>query len=191
VRLEAHLARLAASARHFGFRDPVEHARRALDALATSADTRRVRIEAAPEGVVQVTDAALAGDASRERTAALARTPVSRDDVFLHHKTTHRAVYELRRAERPGVDDVLLWNAEGELTEFIIGNLVVEIDGARVTPPRASGLLGGVFRAELLARGAITERVLGVDALERATRLWLVNSLREWVPVTLVAAPSE
>ena len=56
-----------------------------------------------------------------------------------------------------------------------------------VTPPVASGLLPGVFRQELLTRGRVEERVVRVDELARAPRIWLVNSLREWIDVELVA----
>jgi para-aminobenzoate synthetase/4-amino-4-deoxychorismate lyase len=108
---------------------------------------------------------------------------VKRTDPTLYHKTTARATYAARRAEWPDAWDVLLWNEARELTELTIGNVVLELEGVRFTPPVSCGLLGGVFRAELLARGEVTERVLPVEALARATRAWLVNSVREWVEV--------
>ncbi|HEY9283642.1 MAG TPA: aminotransferase class IV, partial [Pyrinomonadaceae bacterium] len=117
----------------------------------------------------------------------LARTPVSRSDRFLYHKTTRREVYEARRRERPTAFDVLLWNEDGELTEFTLGNLVAEIDGRLYTPPRESGLLAGVMRAELIERGEIAERRITLDDLARASRLWLVNSVRGRVAVVLEA----
>ena len=59
---------------------------------------------------------------------------------------------------------MLLWNEEGEATEFTIGNLVAELAGGeRVTPPRDAGLLAGVYRAKLLAEGAVRERTLPLD----------------------------
>jgi para-aminobenzoate synthetase/4-amino-4-deoxychorismate lyase len=107
--------------------------------------------------------------------------------VFLQHKTTNRGVYERAMAARAsGVDDVLLWNDEGELTESTIGNLVVQLDGARSTPPRDCGLLAGTYRAALLERGDIGERVLRKSDLARAEGLWLVNAVRGWVPLRLV-----
>jgi para-aminobenzoate synthetase/4-amino-4-deoxychorismate lyase len=114
---------------------------------------------------------------------ALAAAPVSRGDWRLYHKTTQREVYDQRRRERPEVFDVLLWNDERVVTEFTIGNLVAEIDGERWTPDRRCGLLAGVFRGELLEAGEIRERVITLDDLARAKRLWLINSLREWVVV--------
>jgi para-aminobenzoate synthetase/4-amino-4-deoxychorismate lyase len=118
-------------------------------------------------------------------SVALARSPVARSDVWLHHKTSHRDVYERRRASYRDAFDVLLWNEDRELTEFTIGNLVVELDGQRWTPPVASGLLAGTFRDELLAAGVVAEKVLTVEDLARVSRLWLVNSVREWVEVEI------
>ena len=50
------------------------------------------------------------------------------------------------------------------------------------TPPLACGLLPGVLRAELLARGEIAERVVRVDELPRASRLWFINGVRGMLP---------
>ena len=81
---------------------------------------------------------------------------------------------------------MLLWNERGELTEFTRGNLVVEIDGRRLTPPVSSGLLPGVLRAELLEAGEIEEAVLRREDLGRASRLALINSVRGWIDVELI-----
>ena len=82
----------------------------------------------------------------------------SRDDVFLYHKTTNRAIYD--RARKGGADDVCLWNEDGEITESTIANIVIELDGRRVTPPVDCGLLAGTFRGELLERGDLSEQVV-------------------------------
>jgi para-aminobenzoate synthetase/4-amino-4-deoxychorismate lyase len=116
----------------------------------------------------------------------LATAPIEGDAEFLLHKTTRRDAYAAFEPP-PGVFDTLLWNARGELTEFTRGNLVVEIDGALVTPPLACGLLPGVLRAELLARGEIAERVVRVDELPRATGLWFINGVRGRVKARLLS----
>ncbi|MGH9882936.1 MAG: aminotransferase class IV [Pyrinomonadaceae bacterium] len=54
------------------------------------------------------------------------------------------------------------------------------------TPPQCSGLLAGVFREELIARGEIRERVIRVDELHAVKEFFLINSVRKWIPAVLV-----
>jgi para-aminobenzoate synthetase/4-amino-4-deoxychorismate lyase len=177
--LDRHLLRLRESAEYFGFEyTPDRVVEELLRSVAEAPrEPLRVRLRLARAGAttVECTASQVLDGPARVR---LSRMPVSREDVFLFHKTTHRAVYE--RARRPDADDVLLWNRERELTESTIANIVCEIDGARVTPPVECGLLGGTFRAELLARGEISERIVTLDDLQRVTRLWLINSVQRW-----------
>lgn len=185
VRLERHLARLARSARHFGFRWDEAEIRAAIDdalVCAPQAPARRVRVTLDRDGMVGVTLTRVPRTLVPQ-SFAFASAPVDESDIRLFHKTTRREVYEQHRRERPDVFDVLLWNTRGQLTEFTRGNLVVELDGRRVTPPVSCGLLAGVFREQLLAEGRIEEAVIECDDLERVTRLWFINSLREWIEV--------
>lgn len=183
-----HLARLAASARYFAFPEVRPGARRALQefAEAHAAGAWRVRLTVSPEGVARVEGAPISPSPS-PLLFALARTPVDPDDVFLFHKTTHRAAYESRRAARSGVRDVLLWNTRGEITEFTTGNVALEFEGRRYTPPVESGLLGGTFRGYLLDCGELTERVLMLQDLWDADRVWFLNSVRGWVEMRAAA----
>jgi len=113
---------------------------------------------------------------------------VDTEDVRLFHKTTDREVYEQARRSAPHVDDVILWNRAGQVTESTIANIVVELAGRKVTPPVACGLLAGTFRAELLARGEIEERMVTIEELRTASRVWLVNSVQGWRKAALVAS---
>lgn len=188
--LEEHVARLKSSARYFDFHLSESRVREALAEHASAHATqtpRRVRLLVSREGGVRV-ESREHEETRGTRRVALARTPVDRRERFLYHKTTRRGVYESRRAERPGVFDVLLWNEEGELTEFTNGNLVVELEGHRLTPPRVCGLLAGTLRETLLRAGEISERVLKREDLSRATRCWLINGVRGWVEVTFDGA---
>ena len=115
----------------------------------------------------------------------LAKAPIRTDDVMLYHKTTRRAVYEAALQGCGDADDVLLWNARGELTETTLANIVVDVDGRRVTPPVECGLLEGVFRAHLLETGQVELGVVRVDDLPRAGAIWAVNSVRGWMRVQL------
>jgi para-aminobenzoate synthetase/4-amino-4-deoxychorismate lyase len=188
--LDEHLVRLRESARYFARPYDEDTARRALDAAVEGAQSpRRVRLLLGPGGALNATHEDLAMD-DRPLRVAMAKDPVDTGDVFLYHKTTHRAVYEAARASRPDAGDVILWNARGEVTESTIANVVVEIGGEKVTPPVSCGLLGGVMRARLLAEGAVREGVVTVDALRRARRFWLVNSVRGWVDAHWADGPA-
>ena len=92
----------------------------------------RLRLLVAEDGRVRVEQAPLERPAGVWRVH-LATRPIDPLDARLFHKTTNRRLYEDLRV--PGYDDVILWNPAGEITESTIANVVVEIDGRRVTPP--------------------------------------------------------
>ena len=186
TRLERHLARARASAAFFGIPLDADDLKGRLTAygLKYRGTRRRVRALVSQMGRVAVESSPFVASTG-VLTAALALEPVDDRDVFLFHKTTHRAVYDVRRRDAPDAGDVLLWNERGELTEFTIGNLVVEIGGERLTPPREAGLLAGVLRQEGLESGLLKERTLYKADLGRATRVWRINSLRGWERVDL------
>jgi para-aminobenzoate synthetase / 4-amino-4-deoxychorismate lyase len=181
--LQGHLARLSASARYHGIRLDVEEVRRRLESEQGDA---RLRVLVAPDGTVAVERAPLPSAPAGPVPVALADEPVDRRDPALFHKTTRRDPYDRRRARRPDVFDVVLVNREGEVTEGSFTSVVAEIGGERLTPPLDAGLLPGVFRAALVARGEVRERTLLPSDLSRASRLWVVNALRGWTEARLV-----
>ena len=179
--LDGHLDRLMDSAAYFGFRCDAGAVRARLAAAAAGAPRKphRVRLLLDRTGAVAIECAPLASAPEPVRVAVAAE-PVDSREPLLYHKTTRRAVYERAAAARPDRDDVLLVNERGELTESTVANLVVDLDGGRWTPPLACGLLPGVFRADLLRRGEVRERVLRPEDLARADAVFLVSSVRRW-----------
>jgi para-aminobenzoate synthetase/4-amino-4-deoxychorismate lyase len=190
--LDLHLERLARSAEYFDFSFDRTRVRQALAALAAGlpAAPRRVRLRLARDGSVLLEATALAERGTRTRRVRLARNPVDRRDPFLYHKTTARSVYERALAEAGDCDDVLLWNAEGEVTESAVANVVVRLGGRLVTPPVECGLLAGTLRTSLLAEGRVRERRIRIEELGDAEELWLVNSVRGWMRAELIDSPS-
>jgi para-aminobenzoate synthetase / 4-amino-4-deoxychorismate lyase len=174
-----HLQRLQRSADYFGFAFSQEAIRSRLDAEASTfpATAQRVRLLLARSGAIAL-EAQDFIPGAEPRRVCLAPTPIDRGDPFLYHKTTNRALYENALAGCPGFDDVLLWNEDGELTESTRANIILEMDGERVTPPVSSGLLPGVYRGWLLRQGLVRERVVRLADLARCEGIWLVNSLR-------------
>lgn len=102
---------------------------------------------------------------------------------YLQHKTSRRAHYTTE-----GNDLSLYYNDEGLLTEFNIGNLVYLLDGTYYTPS-VDEQLPGCFQAALLEQGLLKRRDIMKDEItsERIEEVWMINSLREWVPVELPA----
>jgi para-aminobenzoate synthetase/4-amino-4-deoxychorismate lyase len=194
--LERHLQRLAESAEYFDFQMDLQKIREALGEICRP----DVSVRRAPDGDIGPTKIRLLlsrdGRFSVERQKyhtcasvillATAKEPVDSGDVFLYHKTTNRSVYEKAKADFPDADDVLLYNERGEVTESCIANVVVEIDGRKITPPVSCGLLAGTFRDELLAAGEIEEGMIALDDLKRVDSIWLINSVRKWQPVRMV-----
>jgi para-aminobenzoate synthetase/4-amino-4-deoxychorismate lyase len=178
--LRDHLERMEGSALYFGFAiDRAGVAARVEEAASRLPPApHKLRVELDRDGTARV----CASEVPRtppSYTVCLAARPVRSEDPFLYHKTTHREVYERALAERPaGCDDVLLWNERGELTESCIANLVVELDGAWITPPVSSGLLGGIGRRRLLREGRAVERPVDRDVLRRCSAIHLVNAVR-------------
>ena len=184
--LEEHLRRLEESAAYFGFAFDPQTLRDGLEREMTAAEgvAGVLRLTVDRSGNWSVTHHPLPVPSPCQ--AALALTGVDTRDPFLFHKTTRREVYNRARSLVPGVDDVLLWNEDGEVTESTIANLVVELDGKLITPPLSSGLLPGTLRARLLREGRIGEGVVRREDLSRCTALWLVNSVRGWRECVLV-----
>ncbi len=180
--LDRHLSRLADSAEYFGFPVDLDLARQKLEALAETlpGSPHKVRLLARRDGHVDCKGAVIGTVGPDPVRLRLARRPVDSSDPFLYHKTTHRRVYEAAKTDFPDCDDVALWNERGEVTETCIANLVVEVDGALLTPPVASGLLGGTMRARLLEEGRVREGVVTVHMLRKSPRICVVNSVRKW-----------
>jgi len=177
-RLEGHLARLAQSARHFGYPLDMKRFEEALRDAAAAAVAMRARVLLHADGRVEVQTGSLPPSPTRPLRVGIAARPVDPRSVWLHHKTTRREAYDEAVLSRPDCDDVLLWNDRGELTESSVANVIVEVGGQRLTPPLACGVLPGVERARAIAEGRAREAVVRLSDLRPGQRLWLVSSLR-------------
>jgi para-aminobenzoate synthetase/4-amino-4-deoxychorismate lyase len=173
--LERHLDRLSASAEYFDFAFGHDRVVTALrDAVATATAPLRVRLLLSKDGAVHVAHQPLV-TMPLPLTIRLALEPIDMNDIFFFHKTTRRLAYEGARI--PGCDDTVLWNRNGYVTEATMANVIVDLGGKLFTPPVECGLLAGTFRAELLANGSVSERIVTVDEFRAARRWWLVNSV--------------
>jgi para-aminobenzoate synthetase/4-amino-4-deoxychorismate lyase len=198
VELDAHLARLAASARElFG---PPTAARiagpaRAL-ALDSSAPTAvpalaRLRLTLAPDGEgrldLSATTAAVEAETvfpTVDRAPSL--VPVTVPSGLGAHKWADRRLLEGAAAM---VDGALPLIVDGDTAlEAERANLFAVLDGVLVTPPLDGRILPGVARARTLEIAnelgiEAAERQLALDDLETADELFLTGSIRGIEPV--------
>jgi len=179
VRLNAHLARLAKSARVFGLAFDPDAARLALDkAVAGGAGPLRVRLTLDEAGHHDATAQELPPNPAYW-SYAISRERTHSDDLVLRHKTNWRGVYE-SEVKRCGTDEVLFLNQRGEVTEGVRSNVFVRRGDILLTPPLDAGLLNGCLRAELIADGTAQEARLTPDDL--SGEVFFGNSLRGLIP---------
>jgi para-aminobenzoate synthetase/4-amino-4-deoxychorismate lyase len=177
---DRHLQRLSSSAEHFGFRLDLPGARRVLAARLSGQPAARVQVRLRRDGTIAVDLQPLPALTAGPVLLAVDDDPVDSGETWLYHKTSMREPYDRRRERRPDVDDVIMVNARGELTEVTRASLAVRIDGEWWTPPAESGCLPGVERGRLIEAGRLRERVLRVADLESAEGMAVVSSLRGW-----------
>ncbi|MEI7832507.1 MAG: aminodeoxychorismate synthase component I, partial [bacterium] len=186
--LQRHLQRLGESARYFGIplESGVVEAKLQAYTATFPAQRQRVRCLIDANGNCTLEAQPIAPAPVLRWRLALAPAPIDPGERLLYHKTTWRVPYEQARAASPEADDVLLWNPVGELTESTIANVVVRSGGRLLTPPVHCGLLAGTYRDHLIASGRIVEEVISVDELSPDTEIYLLNSVRGWVPAKIV-----
>lgn len=194
-----HRARLAASAQALGFAFDAE----AFEAMLwqVKAEVRqkapdsvvqrsyRVRIDLSHSGAWRTSWAALPPLAER---VALIWAPKRLDaaNPLLRHKTSARTVYDeaIETAVAQQAFDALFCNELGFVCEGARSNVFVREGKRLLTPPLRCGLLPGVLRAELLARGEASESLLTVADIKTASRegrLRMGNALRGLMPAYL------
>jgi para-aminobenzoate synthetase/4-amino-4-deoxychorismate lyase len=88
-----------------------------------------------------------------------------------------------QQAREPGIIDVILWDEAGYITESGIANVIIKSRGDLYTPSLQQDLLPGVFRRSLLEQGVVKEKSITLVEFQEADALFLVNSVRGWMPL--------
>jgi branched-subunit amino acid aminotransferase/4-amino-4-deoxychorismate lyase len=192
VELDAHLVRLAGSARALFGSEPPDGRRLVLD-HSRGGGIGRLRLDLQPtaSGALKASVIVAPFDPLNvfpvpPRTTDLASIVLDRG--YGEHKWADRDV--LTRAEAavgPGAAPLLV-GADGTVFEASRANIFAVRDGGLLTPPLDGSILPGVARAGVLATAAElgiehSEERLDLEALQGADEVFLTGSLRGVEPV--------
>jgi len=179
--LSLHLDRMEASAKYFGF-DKFERmkVKKEIEEKEKEFESNqmRVRIVHSKSGTTTV-QATILTSLPSPYLVQLARKPVYSNDPFLKHKTTQRNAYQsVLSLKGSQIDDVILYNEHGQITESTIANIAIQLHGKLVTPKEEIGLLPGTKRKMLLEQGEIHEGIITIQQVREAKEIILFNSVR-------------
>lgn len=193
LRLDAHLARLAAGARVLGLPLPALDLGAALRATAQAnglgeavlrltltrgAGPRGVLPPAHPVPTLVITAAPLPPPLPPARLVIAESTRRNDRSPLARVKSLNYLDNILARQEAAGrgTDDAVLLNTRDRVAETSIANLFAVLGGELVTPPVSDGVLPGVMRAAVLAEGA-RERSITPAELATASEIFLTSAL--------------
>jgi len=188
--LEAHLARLRATASRFRLAYDEAPLLAALNEAMERARTRSlVRVRLRGDEIFTIQTEPMPHMEYPVRIC-LARARVRSDDALLTVKTAWRPAADaaIAQARTQRCFDAILRNERDELTEGSRTNLFVELGGTLYTPPLACGLLPGILRSRIVSEGRVQERVLTPSDLTAADAVYVGNSARGLLPARLVEA---
>jgi len=182
--LERHLERMKASADLFGFAFDRHGTRNELQAATFRLRVpSRVRLVLARSGAIAISVSPMPPAPVGPVMVAIVPLPVDPQDFRLRHKTSDRGFYDAARGD---TFEVAFTDPGGFLTEGSFTSIFIQRGGTLVTPPLARGLLPGVLRADLIARGRAVEGDLTADDL--ADGFFIGNALRGLIPAIVAVA---
>lgn len=173
-----HFERMQKTAEHFGFKFKTPE--------IVKTDNGMLRILLNRDGEIKTELKRI----TPAKTSKIAISPIIQNskNEFLYYKTTYRPWYydSFQRIKNGEIYDEIFFNEKGELTEGARSNIVLQLNGNLYTPPVQCGLLNGVFRQELLKNNKCTEKILYKKDLEKAEKIFCVNSVRGMVEVLFI-----
>jgi len=201
--LSLHLQRLEKSANFFGFsyneqiivnaiRQYITTLRQAqgdnyVKSLKDKSSIIKLRLELFHDGKIQLEHSNIQIQKKSLGRIKLSQVRINSKNIFQSHKTTIRKTYneEYKRAVKEGFMDFVFLNEKEEVVETSIYNLFIKKDNQYYTPPLSSGALPGVMRKYLLKKRKLKEKTLTIADLQFADRIYLCNSVRGIMRVSL------
>ena len=172
---DQHLQRLTEAASYFAYPFDQDKLNQELEETCAQLDKGqdyRLRIALKKDGSIELEAVPLLPLTATFRKAKLVKQTANLAQPFTYFKTSHRPHLTLEQQEQ------IYYNAQGQLLETSIGNLLLELDGKLYTPPAELGLLKGIYRQQLLDKGRATEKILTLADLDHAEKIYACNAVR-------------
>ena len=173
--LEQHLTRLREASRYFAYPydEPklLKKLQEELAYLDPSLDYR-CRIALQKNGTFHLVITELTDLPASYLQAQLTEQKLDLATPFTYFKTSQRD--HLSQSDHEQIFHL----PDGTLLETTIGNLVLEIEGQLYTPPAHLPLLDGIYRRHLLETQQVEEKLLTLNDLTDADRIYACNALR-------------
>lgn len=173
--LEQHLTRLKEASRYFAYPydEPklLKELQEELAHLESNLDYR-CRIALQKNGTLHLETTELTDLPASYLQAQLTEQKLDLATPFTYFKTSQRD--HLNQSDHEQIFHL----PDGTLLETTIGNLILEIDGKLYTPPAHLPLLDGIYRRHLLETQQVEEKLLTLNDLTDADRIYACNALR-------------
>ena len=173
--LEQHLTRLREASSYFAYpydeQKLLKELQEELAHLESNLDYR-CRIALQKNGTFHLEITELTDLPASYLQAQLTEQKLDLATPFTYFKTSQRD--HLSQSEREQIFHL----PDGTLLETTIGNLVLEIGGQLYTPPAHLPLLDGIYRRHLLETQQVEEKLLTLNDLTDADRIYTCNALR-------------
>ena len=173
--LEQHLTRLREASRYFAYpydeQKLLKELQEELAHLESNLDYR-CRIALQKNGTFHLVITELTDLPASYLQAQLTEQKLDLATPFTYFKTSQRD--HLSQSDHEQIFHL----PDGTLLETTIGNLVLEIEGQLYTPPAHLPLLDGIYRRHLLETQQVEEKLLTLNDLTDADRIYACNALR-------------
>ena len=171
---DEHIRRMKNTAEIFGFKFNLEE----LNFDLNFKEDLMIRILLSQDGISELQYFPLS--VSNTGFVRISEKKTDSKNIFLKHKTTYRPWYEetFEKIKKGIVYDELFFNEKEELTEGARTNIVLKINEKLYTPPLECGLLNGVMREKMIREQNVIEKVLYLDDLLKAQKIFCINSVR-------------
>lgn len=173
--LDKHVTRLREASRYFAYPydEPklLKELQEELAHLESNLDYR-CRIALQKNGTFHLVITELTDLPASYLQAQLTKQKLDLATPFTYFKTSQRD--HLSQSDHEQIFHL----PDGTLLETTIGNLVLEIEGQLYTPPAHLPLLDGIYRRHLLETQQVEEKLLTLNDLTDADRIYACNAIR-------------